>query len=466
MNLKDANNLFLEGQIALAEIESNGIRIDIKYLDSAIAKVSRKIDKYQDVMQKSAVWATWKEIYGIKANMGSRPQLGRVLFDNMRVPYPGKEKTKSGRYSTDEVILSQIPSRFVKRFIKLEGLKKLKSTYLVRLRNETIDGYYHPDHHLNTVTTYRSSADGIQTIPTRDEKARAIIRRSFIPRPGHALVSIDYSAHEFKMCSLWWKDPDMMRYASDSTLDIHRDQAMEMFCCSKEQVTKDLRYLGKNGFVFPRLYGSYYLKIAQAVWPELIGKTINDGKKEIPVIEWLANKGIKECGACNKEVFPPEEGTYEHHVLEVQKRFDKKFPVWANSRDEWHKLYRKRGWFRQPIGFIQRGLYSNNDLDNHPIQGWAFHCLLWSAITIVKELKKSKMGTKVLAEIHDDLLADSPLEEISDYLNLAERVMTEDIRKEWPRITIPLAIEAKMSTESWNDMKTVEKKGKIWQLKT
>lgn len=460
MNLKDANNLFLEGQIALAQIESHGIAINEKYLDFAIKKVSENIATLEKKLYQDEVWSVWTKLYGDKTKINSRQQFGKVLFEEMKIKYPSREKTKTGRFITNETVLSQVDVPFVKRFLKIQGLKKLKTTYLLRLKDGTIDGFYHPEHYLNTVTTYRSSADGIQTIPKRDEKARTIIRRCFIPRPGYYLVATDYGSHEFRGAAMFWKDKAMMEYASNPKLDIHRDMAAKMFLCKPEQVNSDLRYLGKNGWVFPRLYGSYYIKIAQAVWPEIEGKVVGD----VPLKDWLKSKGILERGLCDKDVFPPEKNTFEHHLLQVQKEFDQMFPTWATGRDEWYNLYRKRGWFRHPTGFVQRGLYTRNDLLNHPIQGSLFHCLVWSLITLVNNKTLKELGIKILAEIHDEILADVPKDCLTGYLDVVERVMTVDIRKEWKWLTVPLLMEAKASDTSWADMKTVVKKGDIWKL--
>jgi DNA polymerase I-like protein with 3'-5' exonuclease and polymerase domains len=249
-----------------------------------------------------------------------------------------------------------------------------------------------------------------------------------------------------------------MDYASDPTKDIHRDVAAKLFCCKTEQVSKELRYLGKNGFVFPRLYGSWYCNIASQIWQELKDKTIEDKS----IFEWLNDAGISELGPCDPDNQPPSQGTFEYKVKEVQDWFDNKFYEFATKKEDRYQKYLKRGWFKHPTGFVQSGLYTKKDTMNHPIQGPAFHCLLWTAIRVLKKIKKRKMKSKPVAEIHDELLADCPLTEVQDYLNLVKNTIA-DLPNHWKWIKVPLAMEAKWSTESWAQMKVIEEKEGDWQ---
>ena len=115
MKLLDAYKLFHRGAITLARMEHHGIRVDTAYLDRAIAGVDRQVKKLQQRMRDSDVWQTWRKRYGDRANLGSRVQLGVVLYGLFKVPCPAT--TTTGRPSTDESVLEQIDLPFVRWFL-------------------------------------------------------------------------------------------------------------------------------------------------------------------------------------------------------------------------------------------------------------------------------------------------------------------------------------------------------------
>ena len=100
-------------------------------------------------------------------------------------------------------------------------------------------------------------------------------------------------------------------------------------------------------------------------------------------------------------------------------------------------------------GFRVDGVHKRNDVINYPVQGAAFHVLLWSLIRLVKWLKKHKMRSVVVGQIHDSIVADVHHDELDEYLAAAKRIMTEDVRKAWPWIIIPLETEAEVGELNW-----------------
>jgi len=116
----------------------------------------------------------------------------------------------------------------------------------------------------------------------------------------------------------------------------------------------------------------------------------------------------------------------------------------------------KQGWFDLLTGFRIAGVYGRNDVINYPVQGVAFHCLLWSLVRLVKWLKKNRMKTVIVGQIHDSIVADVHPDELDDFLAMAKRVMTGDIRKHWGWIIVPLEIEAESSETNWFDKRKVE----------
>lgn len=450
---RDAYQLVHDGAIALAEVEAAGMRIDIDQLEKTIRDVDGKIDELLSEQRRDEVWKTWKRRFGDKANMGSRHQLAGVLFGEMK--YEVKSITKTGKAQVNEEILGEIDLPFAKRFLKVEKLKKLRSTYLIGIKRELVGEFIHPSFNQHLVLSHRSSADSpnVQNQIKRDEEFAEMLRRCFIPRDDHVLVECDYSALEFRVNASFWRDTKMVAYASDPKLDIHRDMASECYMMPMDQVTKQARFFAKNQFVFPRLYGSDYIAISRGLWVAIHTGDLktSDG---VSLKTHLRSQGIKKLGDLDR-TRTPRDGTFESRILQVQKKFDRWFPEWKVRKDKWWNLYQERGWFRTMTGFVCSGVYSLNQVMNLPIQGPSYQCLLWSLIRMVRWLKKNKMRSRVVCEIHDSLVADVHRDELDDYMVEVKRVMTEDAREAWPWIITPLSIEADVYKRNWFEKETL-----------
>ena len=435
--------LILEGSQAFADIEQNGMRVDEDYLDRIIVETGLKIKEMEGVLKSDEVFSVWRKQYGEKADLGSRQQLGEVIFKHLKVDC--KSRTKTGRPSTDESSLEDVDFPFVKRWVDLEKLKKARSTFLIGLRKETVNGYVHPFFNLHLVTTYRSSSSdpNLQNQPNRDVRQSKLIRRAFIPRGfDYQLVEIDYSALEFRGCASFWKDAAMVAYASDPSLDIHRDMAAECYNLDVKQVSKEARFYAKNQFVFPILYGSYYVNCAKHLW-EHIGRGDIRTVDGVGLYDHLIENGIGD------------EVSFESHIKVVEDNFNRKFPTWSSQKEVWWEQYLKRGWFPLSTGFVCHGVFSYNNLMNTPVQGPSFHCLLWSLIRLNDWLKKYRMKSRIICQIHDSILADVHDGELQDYVAMARQVMTVDVRKEWSWIITPLAVGVEGSKVNWFEKKAL-----------
>ena len=450
----DAYQLLHDGSLALAEVEAVGMRVDVDRLDKTIDKVGQRIEDLIRKQKKDEVWNKWTKVHGAKANMGSRPQLANILYEHMG--YESEEKTKTGRPKTDKDTLGGIDHPFVTRFLEIEKLKKLRATYLVGLRREVVDGLIHPVFNLHLVKTFRSSCSNpnFQNIPVRDELSRKLVRSCIVPRKGNVLVEIDYSALEVRIAACYHQDPAMMAYINDPTTDMHRDMACECFLLEQDQVEKEVRFYAKNQFVFPAFYGSYYAQMAPNLWKGVVAgglKTVGG----VPIKQHLAGKGIKRLGACDPKK-EPKKGTFESHIKEVERGLWKdRFKVYAKWKRDWYKQYQRSGGFDLLTGFRIDGVYERNAVINYPVQGSAFHCLLWSLIGIMKEIREHNMTSHVIGQVHDSIVADVMEDELEDYLTVAQRVMTVDIRRHWDWIVTPLEIEAEAGS-SWYDKKVVK----------
>jgi len=462
------------------------MRIDVERLDSTIKDVSDQIKVVEKELTGSPIWSDhWSQIYD-KPNLGSRVQLGGVLFssDGQRKPGNGSDhtkrlkahglgliapsRTKTGRPQMTADVLDKIDYSeleeskhddvlaFIAKYVRLEKLKKLDSTYLKNVKRETVDGFMHPFFNLHLARTHRSSSNAInfQNVPIRDPLIGKLIRSCFVPRPGHVLVEIDYSALEFRIAACFWADEKMCRYAADPSLDIHRDLAAEIYKLPADEVPKKVRFFGKNQFVFPILYGSYYCNCARNLWTVIETDHLEtlDG---LGLREHLKQVGIKSLGACDSKL-SPKPRTFEAHVQKVEQHFNRRFPEWSKRKDEWWMRYLKRGSFRMMTGFECKGVLGRNDLYNWPIQGPAFHLLLWSLIQLVRWLTERRMRTKIVGQIHDSIVADVHEEELDDYIQKAKQVMTEDVVEHYDWIRVPLDIEVEVAKTSWHEKEAIE----------
>jgi len=442
--------LLHDGCVALSQVEANGMRIDTKYLHRAISHTKRRIEKITSQMTQDTIFKIWRKQYGLKTNMGSREQLGKILFSVMKNPF-NPTLTKTGRYKTDENALNSINIPFVRNFLELEKLKKAKTTYLEGILRETTDGFIHPFFNLNLVQTYRSSSDHInfQNIPIRYPKIAKLVRRAFIARPNHQIVEVDYNGAEICNATCYHKDPRMIVYIKDERKDLHRDMAAQCYILPKKEVSKDIRHCGKNMFVFPEFYGDYYIHSAKNLW-EAIGQMNLKRNDGYDLYNHLETKGIYELGDCDPEK-KPRKGTFEKHLQEVEDDFwNKRFKVYGRWKKDWYNAYLKKGYFDTLTGFRIEGLYRKNEVINYPVQGSAFHWLLWSLIRIQKLLKKYNMRTLIVGQIHDSIVSDVYKKELRNYLDIVKQVMTIDIRKHWKWIIVPLTVEAEVAPVGGN----------------
>jgi DNA polymerase-1 len=463
---REAYQLLHDGAIALSQVETNGIKIDDNYLSNAMESTANDIKSLEAKLRDDRLYSKWRRLYGHKMNLGSGEQLAELLFRHEGfTPRKWTEKTahledeSKRKPSSDADHLLSTGLEFAECFVQLEKRRKALGTFLKGIRRETVDGYLHPVFNLHIARTYRSSSDSpnFQNFPIRDKFFAELIRRCFVPRDeNHVLVEIDYGGIEVCGAACYNKDPNLIQEILDPDRDMHRDMAAACYKLPPSRVTKMIRYCGKNKFVFPQFYGSYYVDCAQSLWnaiDELELKT-DDG---IPLKEHLKSKGINRLGNCDPQK-SPKLGTFEHHVAKVEKQFwTKRFPVYSKWKRDWVNQYQSRGWARTHTGFVLQGVYRRNEIINYPIQGSAFHCLLWSLIRLQRAMTKRKMDSKVVGQIHDSIIADVHVDELDDYLQMAKVVMTENIRKYWDWIIIPLTVEAEITPPgcSWFEKKEV-----------
>lgn len=450
-----AYKLLHDGCVALAQVEVNGIRIDTDYLEKAIHKTSVKIRELTDELRHYKIYKLWRKTYGSKTTLGSREQLGRILFDVLKYPCPSDIGTRA-----NELNLKSTNLKFVDSYLRLEKLKKARSTYLRNILRETADGYLHPNFPLHLVRSYRGSSDhpNFTNIPIRDPEIKELVRRAFIARKNHQILEIDFKGAEVCSAACYHKDKRMIEYIENPKLDLHHDTASKVYKLKKSEVSYDTRYWVKNFFVFAQFYGDWYKHCAPLLWKGIEEMDLRvKGGTGYDLYSHLETMGVYELGACDAKK-EPEEGTFERHLQEVE--FDfwnktfKKYNQW--KKKHWWK-YCERGFFETLTGFIIQGNLSRKQVINYPIQGTSFHWLLWCLIRIQKLLKKYKMKSLIVGQIHDSIVGDIHRKERKDYIEIVKQVVYEEIRKHWKWIIVPLVIECEAAPVggSWYEKEEV-----------
>lgn len=437
----EAYQLLHEGSVALADVSEVGMPVDVDYCKRAINHLGERIERLSTKLKKDKHWGVWRKTYGHKANLDSDVQLKKVLYGVCKYPVP-EEKTATGDDKADANALKSLGVPFADNLLLLRYAQKCLDV-LKNILWHTIDGRVHPSFNLHIAVSYRSSCTepNLQNIPVRNPYHLKMIRRAFRVPKDYYLVEIDYSGVEVSIAACYHKDPVMLSYLLDPTKDMHRDMAAQIFKCQTGDVSSKLRYYGKNGFVFPEFYGSYYIDRTKQLWSDAVmNRDINICEQSVR--DWLREQGIRKRGVCDPKQ-KPRAGTFEKHIQQVEQDFwGNRFKVYSQWKEDWYNQYLKTGAVQSLTGFIYSDNMARNQVINYPVQGSAFHCLLWSVIRLVHAIRKLKMRSRVIGQIHDSVLAQVHKSELDDYLGLAQDIMCNRLLKAWDWIIVPLKVEA------------------------
>jgi DNA polymerase-1 len=453
-NLPEAYKLLHNGILAFAHAEQHGMRIDVEYCQKMKRRIDRKITNIEQELKSTKLFRHLQKIYGNNTNLDSNWQLAHILYSVMKI-VPSKT-TASGKGATDDEALSQIDIPEIKQLLEMRKLKKIRDTYLDAFLREQVDGYLHPFFNLHTVKTYRSSSDRInfQNIPKRDKEAMEITRKAIFPRPGHQLLEIDYSGIEVRISECYHHDKNMRGYIEDPTTDMHGDMACQIFLLDKLDKSipshKMLRQAAKNGFVFPQFYGDYFVNCAENMackWCGLPKNTWNndEGIELSPnhtLSAHLKSKGIKSYSQ------------FEKHIKEIEYDFwNNRFKEYTAWKETVWEQYQKTGWISMYTGFKCGGIMRRNECLNIPIQGSAFHCLLWSFIQVDNISIEQKWKSRLIGQIHDAMVLDVHPSELEMVAATVHRITCEELPKHWSWINVPMEVEAEVCPvdASWNE---------------
>lgn len=450
----DAYKLFHDGIFALARMEQQGFRVDVDYIVAKKAEISKEISKLEKKFKSTVFYGGWEKIYREKSNMYSGQQLAHYLYTSKNLKIP--KETKSGQGATDEEALKQLNIPELDILLRIKKLKKTRDTYLDSFEREQVNGQIHPFFHLHLVRSFRGSSESpnFQNIPKRDEEIMELTRKAIYPRKGHQLLEIDFKQLEVRIAACYNGDQQLI----DDILvgDMHRDMAIELFKINKfnpsDHSHKVLRQAAKNGFVFPQFYGDYYKNCAinlAATWGQLPKQGKWKSGQGIPFENThLADHMIKH-GFKDMEKF-----TY--FVADVEENFwENRYRTYTKWKDATWEEYQKTGKVYTKTGFTYQGVMKRNDVLNYPIQGSAFHVLLWSLIEGVKAQVRDRWKSKIIGQIHDAIILDVHPKELKQVVKIMQCIMCNDVRKHWEWITVPLEVDAEVCDidASWAEKK-------------
>ena len=456
---QEGYELLHDGMRELSIVEGNGIRIDTKLLKKTKAMLRDKIGTIREDLRSTKEWKVWQKRFGRQASLTSRDQCSTVIFDEIGESTDDLEMTASGRPKMDEESLQKVENDFLRGWCKMLTYEKTLGTFLKGIEKEVVNGRLHPSFNLHTARTYRSSSESpnFQNFPVRNKEIAEIIRSLFIASKSSVLAENDFKGIEVSMSACYHHDPNFISYITTPGKDMHRDMAAQLYCLKPDEVSKDTRYGAKNKFVFPQFYGDFYISCTRYLW-EWMEKGELKGPDGDELQKHLARFGIIKRGKCDPSE-DPDEQSFEYHVKQVEKDFwERRFQRYGEWKKEFYNEYLERGYFDLKTGFRIYGVHSRNSVVNYPVQGSAFHCLLWTLIQVNRRLRKYKMKSKIVGQIHDSLIGDIRTDELRDYFEIVETVVHDELRKHYTWINVPMEIEYELANigKSWFDKKEIQ----------
>ena len=370
----DTRKLFDDIEIplmpVLATMEQEGINLDTAYLKELSAELSADIKRLEQKIYETA---------GEPFNLASPKQLGEVLFDRLKIGGAKQKKTKTGQYATGEEVLSYLAleNPFVAEILEWRQLVKLQNTYVeaLPLQVATKTGRVHTDYMQTVAATGRLSSNNpnLQNIPIRTERGRQI-RKAFIARDEeHTIVSADYSQIELRIIAALSGDPEMVK-AFKNGEDIHASTAAKVFNVALEEVTREQRSHAKT-VNFGIVYGVSAFGLSnQTSLSRSESKDLIDAYyKTYPTLKQYINDQVE---------IAREQGYVQ--TISGRRRYLKDI----NSQNQ-----------------VVRGGAERNAV-NAPIQGSAADIIKIAMINIQKKLVNENWKSKMLLQVHDELVFD------------------------------------------------------------
>ena len=389
----------------LADMEITGIKVD----NNELKKMGEEFTVKLELLEK--------EIYnlaGTEFNINSPKQLGEILFDKLQLAKGKKNKTG---YKTDVKVLEKLAENYpiAEKILEFRGLAKLKNTYIDGLENCILnDGKIHTIYKQTLTRTGRlsSTEPNLQNIPVRDELGRKI-RKAFVPS-NDLLLSADYSQIELRILAHISKCPKLIQSFIDG-LDIHTKVASDIYGISKEEVTKTMRRTAK-AVIFGIVYGISGFGL---------GENLHISRKDA---ESFINKYF--------EIYP-----------EV-KKYTEDIVKYAHENGYVKTLFNRK----RILDEINNPNYMIKSMGermamNTPIQGTSADIMKMAMINVHHRFKKDNIESKILLQVHDEIIVDVKLNELEQ----VKKIIKEEMENVY-KLDVPLKVEIDTGT-NWYEAK-------------
>ncbi|WP_029271951.1 DNA polymerase I [Flavobacterium sp. KJJ] len=390
----------------LADMETEGIRLDVEFLSAMSKEMEVEIKSLEQKIYETA---------GEKFNLASPKQLGDILFDKLKIGGAKQKKTKTGQYATGEEVLTYLANDnpIVKEILDWRQMVKLQSTYILALP-EQVDKKtlrVHTDYMQTVAATGRLSSNNpnLQNIPIRTERGRQI-RKAFVARDeNHTLISADYSQIELRIIAALSGEENMIKAFQDGE-DIHKATASKVFNVPLEEVSREQR---SNA------------------------KTVNFG-----IIY-----GVSAFGLSNQTSLSRGESAA---LIEA---YYKTYPRLRSYINEQIEFAREKGYVQTILGrrrylkdinsanAVVRSAAERNAV-NAPIQGSAADVIKIAMINIHKKLKEENWKSKMLLQVHDELVFDVHNDELEKIQPMIKHEMENAFM-----MSVPLDVELGMGSD-------------------
>ena len=392
----------------LTDMEFEGVKVDVAFLKDYSKELEKEAKQCEESVYQQA---------GVRFNLASPKQLGEVLFEKLKID-PKAKKTKTGQFATGEDVLQKLATNnpIVADILGFRELTKLKSTYVDALPEmiNSKTGRVHTSYAQAVAVTGRLSSNhpNLQNIPIRSSRGREI-RKAFIPREeGRILISADYSQIELRIVAAISGDSNMCE-AFKNGKDIHTATAAKVFGVAEDAVTKEMRYKAKS-VNFGIIYGQGAFGLAE-------------------------NLGISRTEA--KEIID----NYKKEFSGITQYMEDTIQF-AQKNGYVETLMGRKRWLKDinSSNFTVRGFAERNAI-NSPIQGTAADMIKLAMISIHQEMKEKKMASKMILQVHDELVFDALPEELS----LLEPLILNNMKRALP-LPNQVPLEAELGTgKNW-----------------
>ena len=391
----------------LAEMQWNGMYLDLK-----------ELEEYGDKLKKRLEILT-QEIYeltGEEFNINSTKQLGEILFEKLKLPVV--KKTKNG-YSTDVDVLEKLVTEHpvIEKILEYRQLMKLNSTYVegikpyVNPKTHRIHSFFHQT--ITATGRISSTEPNLQNIPTRFELGKQL-RKAFKPTENFIYIDADYSQIELRVLAHISNDEHMVQ-AFINGEDIHKQAASKVFNIPIDEVTKEQRSNAK-AVNFGIVYG---------ISDFGLGEQLHISRKKA---KQYIEQYLEKYSGIKKFMDNIVESAKENGYVETEFKRRRYIPELKSNN------YMMRQ-FGQRVAM------------NTPIQGTAADIMKIAMINVLKELKQRKMKSKIVLQVHDEMMIEAPLEEVDEVKEILKSKMENAVL-----LKVPLIAEVSEAT-NWYDCK-------------